>query len=51
MLNIDEKNLKDCKYGFPFKPRIEEKIMYKPETKRWEYYMPRHKDRNVVPYP
>ena len=38
------------KYGFPFKPHIEEKTTYNSETKRWEYYRPRHEDRNVVPY-
>lgn len=35
-------NCKNCKYGFPSKPYIEEKSMYNPETKRWEYYMPMH---------
>ena len=39
-----------CKYGFPFKPHIEEKITYNSKTKRWEYYVPRHEDQNIVPY-
>jgi len=31
-------NGNDCKYGFPFKPHIEERTTYDSETKRWEYY-------------
>ena len=43
-------NENHCKYGFSFKPHVEEKTTYNSETKRWEYYRPRFKDCNVVPY-
>ena len=43
-------NRNNCKYGFPFKPHIEKKTTYNSKTKRWEYYRPRHEDRNVLPY-
>ena len=43
-------NGNNCKYEFPFKLHIEERATYNSEYKRWEYYIPRHEDRNVVPY-
>lgn len=34
--DTDKKNShNDCKYGFLFKPHIEYKTIYNPETKRW----------------
>src|ERR1700738_1838065 len=41
-------NGNNCKYEFPFKPHIEERITYNSKSKRWENYRPRHEDRNVV---
>jgi hypothetical protein len=43
-------NIKGCKYGFPFPVNNERQPRLSPYNQRWEYYRPRHYDRNVVPY-
>lgn len=39
-----------CKYGFPAGVQSNYKPMVDEESGRYQYYRPRHCDRNVVPY-
>jgi len=39
-----------CRYGYPFKVNHEAKPVLDDENNRYNYYCPRHCDRNTVPY-
>jgi len=39
-----------CKYGFPFTMQPNQQSKFNNYTNQWEYYHPRHEDRNVVSY-
>jgi hypothetical protein len=43
-------NIRGYKYGFPFSVNETRRARLNPYMQCWEYYRPRHCDRNVVPY-
>jgi hypothetical protein len=44
------KNLKHCKYGFPYDINLDSPTKVNRITNRWEYFWPRHCDWIVIPY-